>query len=94
VFEEKKWANEGVWARDKNLVLDDDIEFSALRLDEGKQDEVWGLVMKELELPESCEAEDENSVVEVLYFPIRTQILFSRFRGRQYGFILHKPHNS
>src|ERR1035438_10054285 len=49
MFEEKKWANDEVWERGKNFVLDDEVKSSPLSLDEGKQDEVWGLVMKALE---------------------------------------------
>jgi hypothetical protein len=53
MFEEKKWANDEAWVIGKNFVLDDEIKSSALSLDEGKQDEVWRLVMKELGLPEA-----------------------------------------
>ena len=50
LFEEQKWSSDAAWEKGKYFVLDDEVQSSALSLDEVKQDQVWGTVMRELDL--------------------------------------------
>jgi hypothetical protein len=52
MFGEQKWADDEVWERGKNFILDDEVKSSDLSLNEEKQVKVWGFVMKDLKLLE------------------------------------------
>jgi len=52
LFEQPRWGKDAAWNRGKYFVLDDEVQSSPLSLDEEKQDQVWSLVMKELEMPD------------------------------------------
>lgn len=50
---------EGVWEKGKFYVLDDEKKSHALSLDEGKQDEVWKNLSRDLGLPEGLKVKKE-----------------------------------
>jgi hypothetical protein len=56
LFGSAKESEAGTWKTGKHFVLDDEKKSSALSLDEGKQDEVWEIVSRDLGLGESLKA--------------------------------------
>ena len=55
LFGDEKMKDDEVWKTGKQFVLDEERKSSALSLNEGKQDEVWKMVMEDLNLPESLQ---------------------------------------